>query len=136
MIEKIREYFLEKVTLAEKFDNILADFLGDDATSYTIEPIPIEPILKRYADGGSLRQYAFQFGSREFYDNSVAQNIANLEFYEQFQKEIEENNLNGVLPEIDGIQMIECTSHGTLDGAESGTAKYVIQMKITYVKEA
>ena len=136
MIEKIREYFLTKVTLAKEFDNILADFLGDEATSYTIEPIPIEPILRPYTDGGSLRQYAFQFGSREFYDDSVAQNIANLEFYEKFQEEIEKNNLNGVRPEIPGIQSIECTSHGTLDGTESGTAKYVIQMKITYIKEA
>lgn len=136
MIEKIREYFLTKVTLAKEFDNILADFLGDKATSYTIEPIPIEPILRQYADGGSLRQYAFQFGSREFYDDSVAQNIANLEFYEKFQEEIEENNSNGVRPEIPGIQSIKCTSHGTLDGTESGTAKYVIQMKITYIKEA
>lgn len=136
MIEKIRDYFLTKVTLAKEFDNILADFLGDEATSYTIEPIPIEPILRQYADGGSLRQYAFQFGSREFYDDSVAQNIANLEFYEKFQEEIEKNNSDGVRPEIPGIQSIECTSHGTLDGTESGTAKYVIQMKITYIKEA
>lgn len=136
MIEKIRDYFLTKVTLAKEFDNILADFLGDEATSYTIEPIPIEPILRQYADGGSLRQYDFQFGSREFYDDSVAQNIANLEFYEKFQEEIERNNSNGVRPDIPGIQSIECTSHGTLDGTESGTAKYVIQMKITYIKEA
>ena len=82
MIEKIRDYFKENVTLAEEFDNILVDFLGEDATSYSIEPIPVEPVLKSYADGGSLRQYVFQFGSREFYDDSVAQNINNLGFYE------------------------------------------------------
>ena len=46
------------------------------------------------------------------------------------------NNKNKVLPDIDGIQSIECTTHGTLDGAESGTAKYIIQMKIKYYKEA
>jgi hypothetical protein len=136
MIEKIREYFLKHVTLAEKFDNILADFLGDEATSYSIEPVPVEPVLKPYTDGGSLRQYVFQFASKEFYDNSVAQNINNLEFYEEFQEEIETNNKNGVLPDIPGIQSIECTTHGVLDSEESGKAKYVIQMKITYVKEA
>ena len=136
MIEKIREYFLTKVTLAKEFDNILVDFLGEDATSYSIEPIPVEPVLKPYTDGSSLNQYVFQFGSREFYDNSVAQNIENLEFYEKFQEEIETNNKNGVWPDIKGIQSIECTTHGVLDGAESGTAKYVIQMRITYEKEA
>ena len=136
MIENIRDYFKENVTLAEEFDNILVDFLGENATSYSIEPIPVEPVLKPYTDGGSLNQYVFQFGSREFYDNSVAQNIENLEFYEKFQEEIETNNKNGVWPDIKGIQSIECTTHGVLDGAESGTAKYVIQMRITYEKEA
>ena len=136
MIEKIRDYFKSKVTLAEEFDNILVDFLGEDATSYSIEPIPVEPVLKSYADGGSLRQYVFQFGSREFYDNSVAQNINNLGFYEEFQEEIETNNKNGVLPNIQGIQSIECLNNGTIQDVQSGTAKYVIQMRITYEKEA
>lgn len=136
MVDKIREYFLENVTLAKEFDNILADFLGKGATSYTIEPIPTELILRPYRDGGSLNQYVFQFGSREFYDNSVAQNINNLGFYEKFQEEIETNNKNGVLPEITGIQSIECLNNGTIQDVQNGTAKYVIQMRITYEKEA
>ena len=136
MIEEIRNYFKTKITLAEEFDNILVDFLGEGATTYSIEPIPIEPILKPYSDGGSLNQYVFQFGSREFYDNSVAQNINNLGFYEKFQEEIETNNKNGVLPKIKGIQSIECLNNGTIQDVQNGTAKYVIQMRITYEKEA
>ena len=136
MIEKIRDYFKKNVTLAEEFDNILVDFLGDEATSYTIEPIPVEPKLRPYRDGGSLNQYVFQFGSREFYDNSVAQNIDNLGLYERLQEEIEANNKNGVLPDIKGIQSIECLNNGTIQDVQNGTAKYVIQMRITYEKEA
>ena len=136
MIEEIRNYFLKNVSLTKEFDNILADFLGDEATSYTIEPIPVEPVLKPYSDGGSLNQYVFQFGSREYYDNSVAQNINNLGFYERFQEEIETNNKNGVLPNIKGIQSIECLNNGTIQDVQNGTAKYVIQMRITYEKEA
>lgn len=135
MVEKLKEYFIEHVQLANEFKNILVDFLGEEATTYTIEPIPVETIVTPYTDGGSLRQFVFQFGSREFYDNGVAQNIDNLDFYEKFQKEIETNNNNKVLPDIDGIQSIECTTGGVLDGAESGTAKYIIQMKITYYKD-
>ena len=136
MIEEIRNYFLKNVSLTKEFDNILADFLGDEATSYTIEPIPVEQVLRPYSDGGSLNQYVFQFGSREFYDNSVAQNINNLGFYERFQEEIETNNKNGVLPDIKGIQSIECLNNGTIQDVQNGTAKYVIQMRITYEKEA
>lgn len=136
MIEKLREYFLKNVTLAKEFDNILADFLGDNATTYTLEPIPTEQVLKSYADGGSLNQLVFQFGSREYYDDSVAQNINNLDFYEKFQEEIETNNKNGVLPNIVGIQKIECLNNGTIQDVQNGTAKYVIQMRIIYEKEA
>ena len=136
MIEEIRKYFLENVTLAKEFDNILADFLGDEATSYTIEPIPTDVVLRQYSDGSSLNQLIFQFGSREFYDNSVAQNINNLDFYEKFREEIEKNNKNNVLPDIKGIQSIECLNNGTIQDVQNGTAKYIIQMRITYEKEA
>jgi hypothetical protein len=136
MVEKLKDYFLNHVQLASEFKNILVDFLGEEATTYTIEPIPVETIITPYTDGGSLRQFTFQFGSREYYDDGVAQNIDNLGFYERFQEEIEENNKRHILPDIEGIQKIECTTGGVLDGAESGTAKYVIQMKIEYYKEA
>ena len=135
MIEELKKYFLDKVTLAEEFKNILADFLGEEATDYVIEPIPIEPVLRQYADGSYLGQLTFQFGSREYYDDSNDQNIENLDFYERFQAEIEYNNRNHILPNIDGIQSIECLSNGTIQDVQKGTAKYVIQMRITYLKE-
>ena len=134
MVEKIREYFLKHVTLAKEFNNILADFLEDEATTYTIEPVPIEPILTPYADGSALRQFVFHFGSREYYDNSDKQNIENLDFYERFQEEIESNNRKKILPDIEGIQEIECLSNGTIQDVQNGTAKYVVQMRITYLK--
>ena len=135
MIDKLKEYFLNNVTLAEEFKNILADFLGEDATDYTIEPVPIDPILRQYSDGSYLGQLTFQFGSREYYDDSSSQNIENLDFYEKFQEEIEENNRRHILPDIEGIQSIECLSNGTIQDIQKGTAKYVIQMRITYLKE-
>jgi len=135
MIEKLKDYFLNKVTLAEEFKNILADFLGEEATDYTIEPIPIEPKERPYRDGGYLGQLTFNFGSREYYDDSNKQNIENLDFYERFYNEIEYNNRHRILPDIEGIQSIECLSNGTIQDVQKGTAKYAIQMKITYLKE-
>lgn len=135
MIDKIREYFIQKVTLVEDFKNILADYLEDDATSYVIEPIPVEQVVKQYSDGSSLNQFVFQFGSREYYDSSETQNIENLDFYERFRNEIEYNNKNGILPDIKGIQSIECLNNGTIQNVEEGTAKYIIQMRITYYRD-
>lgn len=135
MIKSIKEYFIENVTLAEEFRNILADFLGEEATEYIIEPISIETKLRPYIDGGYLGQLTFNFGSREYYDDSNNQNIENLDFYEKFQNEIEENNKKHILPNIDGIQSIECLGNGTIQDTQKGTAKYTIPMRITYVKE-
>lgn len=135
MVEELRNYFLNHVTLTNEFDNILADFLGENATTYTIEPVPTEEVLRPYSDGGSLNQFVFQFGSREYYDDSVIQNISNLNFYENFKKEIEYNNRNNILPNIEGIQSIECLNNGTIQDVQSGTAKYIIQMRITYLVE-
>ncbi len=135
MIEKIKDYFIQNIQLAQEFENILVDFIGDEAITYTIEPIPVEPVIRPYTDGSSLRQYVFQFGSREYYDNGVAQNIENLDFYERFKNEIETKNRNGVLPDVEGIQSIECLTDGTIQDVQNGTAKYIIQMRITYIKE-
>ena len=135
MIDKIKEYFLEHVTLADEFKDILADFLGEDATDYVIEPVPLEPVLRQYTDGSYIGQLTFNFGSREYYDGSNEQNIENLDFYERFYNEIEYNNKNGILPDIDGIQSIECLSNGTIQDIQKGTAKYIIQMRITYYKD-
>ena len=99
IVEKLKDYFNQYVTLTEEFENILVDFLGKEAVTYTIEPIPTEYILKPYTDGSSLRQFVFQFSSREFYDESVAQQISNLGFYEKFQNEIERNNNRKILPD-------------------------------------
>ena len=61
---------------------------------------------------------------------------SNIDFYEKFRNEIERNNKNRILPKIDGIQSIECQSHGAIQNDEqNGTAKYVIQMRITYFKD-
>lgn len=135
IVDKLRIYFDKNVTLTDEFENILIDFLGKDAVTYTIEPIPSEYILTPYSDGSSLRQFIFQFSSREYYDESVAQQISNLGFYEKFQNEIERNNNNKILPDIEGIQSIECLNYGTIQDIQTGTAKYGIQMRITYFRD-
>lgn len=135
MIKELVKYFENHVTLAEEFNDILIDFLGEEATTYSIEPIPTDRILRAYADGSALYQFTFQFGSREFYDESLTQNIENLDFYERFSNEIDYNNNHGILPNIDGVQSIECLNNGTIQDIQNGTAKYGIQLRITYFRD-
>lgn len=134
MIDKLRQYFFD-LGIIDENSNINVDFLSNEPIQYVIEPIPVEPIIRPYSDGGSLRQFVFQFGSREYFGADVVQNMANTEFYEEFSALIEDNNRKGVLPKIDGIQSIECLSNGTINEDNTDNAKYVIQMKITYYKD-
>lgn len=134
MISKIRQYFFD-LGIIDENSNINIDFLSNEPIQYVIEPIPVEPIIKAYKDGGSLRQFVFQFGSREYFGADVIQNMKNTEFYEDFSALIEDNNRKGVLPKIDGIQSIECLSNGTINEDNTDNAKYVIQMRITYYKD-
>lgn len=134
MISKIRQYFFD-LGIIDENSNINVDFLSNEPIEYVIEPIPIEPILRQYADGSSLRQFVFQFGSREYFGADVIQNMKNTEFYEDFSALIEDNNKKGVLPKINGIQSIECLNNGTINEDNTDNAKYVIQMRITYYKD-
>lgn len=133
MISKIRQYFFD-LGIIDENSNINVDFLSNEPIEYVIEPIPVEPVIRQYADGSSLRQFVFQFGSREYFGADVIQNMKNTEFYEDFSELIEDNNRKGVLPKINGIQSIECLNNGTINEDNTDNAKYVIQMRITYYK--
>lgn len=131
MIEKIRQYLIEN-NIVDENCRINVDFLGEEPTEFSIVPITVDPILKKYIDGSSLRQYQFQLISCNYYGADVMQNIANSTFYENLYNLIEENNDVGILPKIKGIESIECLNNGAILDVTTNTARYSIQMKITY----
>lgn len=134
MIEKIRQYFIEKKIIDEEC-RINVDFLGEAPTEFSIEKIPVDPILEPHVDGSSLRQFQFQLVSCNHYGADVLQNMANSEFYENLYTLIEEYNKTGVFPDIDGIETIECLNNGGVDITDVNTARYSIQMRITYEQD-
>ena len=56
--------------------------LCDEAVEYVIETGIASPIVQNYIDGSSIRQYQFNFGSREYYSLDRVENIQNSTFYE------------------------------------------------------
>lgn len=113
---------------------INVDFLGESPTEFAIVPIPIDPILEKHVDGSSLRQYQFQLISCNDYGADVIQNMANSQFYEDLYDLIESNNKKEKFPDINGIDSIECLNNGAILDATTNTARYSIQMRITYTK--
>ena len=134
MIEKIRQYFIDNNIIPEDF-RINVDFLGEQPTEFALEPIAVNPILENYITGDSLRQFQFQLLSCNAYGAEVLQNMANSTFYEDLYATIEGNNKKGILPKIEGIESIECLNNGAILSAETQTARYSIQMRVTYYKE-
>lgn len=135
MIDKIRQYLIDNNIIDEEY-RINVDFLGEEPTEFAIVPIAVDPILEKHVDGSSLRQYQFQLISCNSYGADVMQNIANSSFYEKLYSLIESNNNDGTFPDIDGIVSIECLNNGAILDATTNTARYSIQIKITYEKES
>lgn len=133
MIEKIRKYLIENKIVDEEC-RVNVDFLGENPTEFAIIPIAVNPILKKYIDGSSLRQYQFQLISCSYYGADVLQNMANSKFYEELYDKIETFNDEGILPDIEGIESIECLNNGAILDATVNAARYSIQMRITYEK--
>lgn len=136
IIEALERYFLKCELL--KDGCLRVDYLGEKAVEYAIEVMPCDPIVKRYANGSSVRQYLFAFGSREYYSQERLQNIQNSAFYEKFADWVETKNQSAELPELpDGMEAeeIEVVSSGYLFDGSMKNARYQIQLKLLYFKE-
>ena len=119
IIESIREY----VRMYPDIDNrkINIDYLGD-GMEYSIDPIGVDPIYKRYVDGGCLKQFQFALTSKEAYDGDARTGIANSGFYQNF------------VPELDGHDAIkvEVLQSGYLFSTEADLGRYQMICRLIY----
>ena len=137
IIESIRN-FIAKWPLLKDGCLLNVDRLGDTEIEYTVDGEMTSPILKKYVDGSSLRQFNFIFASREKYGSDTLQNIANSGFYEDFADWIETQSDSGNLPELDEFripQYIEVLSGGYVFDTNDSTARYQIQLKFVYYQD-
>lgn len=137
IIDALEKYFIGCELL--KDGALMVDYLGEKPVEYTIEVLPCDPVVKRYLGGSTVRQYLFAFGSREFYSQERLQNIQNSAFYERLADWVETRSMSGVLPELpDGMeaQQLEVVSSGYLFDGSMTNARYQIQLRLLYFKEA
>lgn len=137
IIESIRE-FISGCPLLKNGVLLNVDRLGDREIEYTIDGEMTAPILKRYTDGSSLRQFNFIFASRESYGADTLQNIANSGFYEDFANWIETQSNAKNLPKLDKYripQYIEAQSDSYIFDTDDSTARYQIQLKFVYYQD-
>lgn len=130
IIDSIREIILTCPFLNGSCVNI--DYVGAEM-SYSIDPLPCDPVIKKYIDGGSQRQYQFSFTSKEEYDEDARVNIENSGFCEEF-----EDWLDKQLPELtDGKSPVkfETLNKGYLYDIDGNKAKYRIECRLIYEQE-
>ena len=65
IIEGLTDSFLQCPLLKDGVFRV--DALGSDPVEYALETGMTSPIVRTYVDGSSIRQYQFNFNSREAY---------------------------------------------------------------------
>ena len=125
--------FIETCPLLNK-GKVNLDYIKEKPQSYSIDEIPVEPVLNEFRDGGRRLQIQFDFSIQSNF--SILENIKNSKFCDDFMKWIYEQDNKGNLPKIDGIDWIKCLGRGTIERTTETTAIYVIPMQVAYIEEA
>ena len=135
-ISKLRLYLFEilnTLTNSSKYQ-INANMLSNDINNYSLDKIPVKTEIETWIIGVAKKRDIYSFRSRMAYSQDTVNNLSNIGFFEDFEAIIKNNNDNGILPEIDGIEKIECLNCGTMVNAETQTAEFDIQIQITYIE--
>ena len=139
-ISKLREYLFNVVDSLVSSDEyqINANMLSNDIDNYSLDKIPADVEVEKWIIGQEIHKDIFSFRSRKSYSQDAIVNLQNMGFFEQFENKIKSNNDEGILPEINGIESIECLNCGTMNNTDGITAEFDIQIHITYrdTKEA
>ena len=132
-IVKLRNYLFDIINTLTTDRNyqINADFLGD-VGDYSLNKIPTDPNVEKWIIGIDVQKDTYSFRSRKAYSRDTINNLENIGFFEDLQRKINSNNKNGILPDIDNIESIECLSSGGLNIADTNEAIFDIQIQITY----
>ena len=137
-ISKLRDYLFNVITNLTNNNNyqINANMLSDKKDDYSLDKIPTQSQVEYYVTGGGLYRDVYSFRSRKSYSQDAMVNLKNMGFFEDFEKAINTNNNRGILPDIDGIESIECLSPFTMLSNDNGnTAIFDIQIQIIYEED-
>ena len=135
IIESVRNFILTCDFLKEWKVNI--DRL-DVNMSYSIDPLPSDPVVKRYADGGVVKRFLFAFTSKEAYDGDARTGIENSGFYQKFEEWIEKKDRDYEFPILTNGQIsthLYVIQSGYLYDADTDLAQYQIQCALEYEQE-
>lgn len=133
-ISKLRNYLFDIINTLTTNRNyqINANMLSNQIDDYSLDKIPTGSVVETWINGEEIHRDVYSFRSRKSYSQDAIVNLKNMGFFEQFEYAIKDNNKKGVLPDIEGIESIECLNHATMNSADGKQSVFAIQIQITY----
>ena len=134
IIESVKNYLGNCPKLLNNVINV--NYLGPETVSYTVDNVPVKSLLKRYSDGETLRQFCFTVASREIYDSDIVSNTEVSEFFEEFERWIELQNMEKNLPDLTAMGLkavaVETLESGCLYDTARTSARFQIKLRLLY----
>ena len=136
-ITKLRTYLFSIIDtlLTDNKYQINANMLSNEPNNYSLDKIPTSSTIEEWITGSRICRDVYSFRSRVGYSQDTIDNLINVGFFEIFEKLISSNNEKGILPNIEGIQSIQCLNCGSMNNANTNTAEFDIQLQIEYKEE-
>ena len=136
-ITKLRTYLFSIIDtlLTDNKYQINANMLSNEPNNYSLDKIPTSSTVEEWITGSRICRDVYSFRSRVGYSQDTIENLINVGFFEIFEKIISSNNEKGILPNIEGIQSIQCLNCGSMTNANTNTAEFDIQLQIEYKEE-
>lgn len=139
IIESVRTFIKTKCPCLDKYyQGIGVDSLGQDPVSYSIETLPVDPIIKKYVDGSAEKRFGFVFASKNWYSTDVTSNIENIGFFDSFSDWLDDCTREKVFPEMnDGKTPIKIRAKMIpyLFDVEENKAKYQFECELIYFQK-
>ena len=136
-ITKLRTYLFKIIDtlLTDNKYQINANMLSSEPNNYSLDKIPTASTVEEWITGTKICRDVYSFRSRVGYSQDTINNLINVGFFEIFEDIISSNNEEGILPNIEGIQSIQCLNCGSMTNANTNTAEFDIQIQITYKED-
>ena len=140
-VDQLRKWFRTCPALSDQ-NRFRVDYLSESPTEYAIYASPSTITYHENVLGeeipDDIQTLNFIFVSKESYGADVQTNLANLGFYDAVVMWVIEQNAQRNFPEINGGRVRSIVPTLTAFPAEIGsdTAKYQIQLRMTYKRQA
>ena len=138
IIESVREYMLSCPKLTGKKVNI--NCLGTKMRSFSIDNVVADSVIKKYCDGGALKQSVFTLSVRDRYDELLGENLYVSGLLEEIEDWIYRQNIMKNLPDFksSGVtpRSIEVTKSGHLHDTSMSSGRWQLEFRVVYKQDA